>query len=553
MRIEALLIALVAGHVSNVLASGPASAAASVTSTSTSNGIILDYGTLFGKNSPDGTAKLWLGIPYAAPPVGALRFKPPAAPQNLGNSFQATSFGNWCPQDPVQSIINIATPTQSEDCLTLNVYAPVNSSSNSSLPVMVFIHGGSYDSGSGGSEEYNGTNLIKNSPTPVIVVTFNYRLGVLGYLSSQELLDDGSTNPGMLDQVAAFTWVKKYIGAFGGDSTRITAFGESAGAQSIGAHLISYGGNQTIFGRAILESGSTLSGPLPMANSANSNTAFNAIASYVNCNTSTSKVNCMRNVTWQAMYNAQSTYQQTLNSVVRIGLFTPVVDGKYILTKPTAAVTQGLFSKTPIMLGTNSQEGTLFVPGSVDLAEQFYNASYALSLFVQSFSSALPAGSANTVLSLYPVSSYNNSAVRAAGDIFADLAFTCPAMNLSRAMTAAGVPVYKYRFNQLLLQAQTLWARDGVFHSTELPFVFATGIAPSELPLSQTIIGFWTRFAATGNPNGGNATWPVYAAGGPQIVLQSSTLPSLSTESDPSKDAQCAFWQSPSIQPLVDH
>ncbi|TPX40894.1 hypothetical protein SeLEV6574_g06355 [Synchytrium endobioticum] len=528
----AVLVALFS--IREALASGGHASAPGPASADTATAVVLDYGTVVGRSTADRSVKLWLGIPYASPPVGPLRFKPPTSPQDLGPNFQATSYGNWCPQDPNVALVNQATGTQSEDCLTLNIFAPASANSSSNLPVMVFIHGGSYTSGSGALGVYNASNLVMTTPTPVVIVTFNYRLGALGFLAGQELLDEGSTNAAMLDQVAVFNWVKKYIPAFGGNSSSITAFGESAGAQSIGAHLVAYGGNQTLFNRAILQSGSTMSGPLPAANSNSTQSAFNAIATYVNCSTFSgpAKLSCMRN---------------------RIGIFTPVVDGRYMLTKPTVALTQTLFSRIPVIIGINTNEGTIFIPSLVDSAQALYNATFALQTFVSAFAANMPAGSSDQVLSLYPLTSYNNSAVAAAAEIFADLAFTCPMLSLSKTMSAAGAPVYRYRFNQLLQLASSEWARNGVFHSSELPFVFGNSIVPSEEALSQTMIGFWTRFAASGNPNGGNATWPVYSPGGPAIVLQSSTLPALTTESDPNKDAQCAFWNSQATQTLVDH
>ena len=150
-----------------------------------------------------------LGVPYAAPPIGSRRFRAPQLALEQAGISQANKIGYWCPQSSLQALTNAPTPAQNEDCLTLNVYAPAIINQKRGLPVMVYVHGGGSISGSGASITYNGTNMINNNPEhPVVLVTFNYRLGALGWMAGDEMADEDALNLGLRDQAYVFKWVR---------------------------------------------------------------------------------------------------------------------------------------------------------------------------------------------------------------------------------------------------------------------------------------------------------------------------------------------------------
>ncbi|TPX33166.1 hypothetical protein SmJEL517_g03832 [Synchytrium microbalum] len=506
----------------------------------TSTTATLSYGTFIG--SSDSGLTQWLGIPYAAPPTGSNRFKPPQAPLPLSTPLQATATGSWCPQPSKQPVTNTATPAQSEDCLTLNIYAHINSTTER-LPVMVWIHGGSSTTGSGSAPTYNGINLLNAVSERIVIVTINYRLGVLGWLAGSDMAAAGALNLGLLDQAYALQWVRTYIGAFGGNASHVTVAGESAGAVSIGQHLISYNGNQTGFDAAIMESGSTFSGTAKLPNATFDQTFFNTFLSNTACAGTTGSaaiIACLRGLTWQDIQASQAYASTVAGTASGVGNFHAVIDGSFLTASPNTLVGNGMVSKVPIIIGTNTDEGTIFTTVTTEAA---------LSAFITSISLTLPAGSAATIASLYSSSTYG-SPFKAASQMFADIAFICPARALSRTLSARGYNIWRYRFDAYLLSAQAYWNTLGVFHGSELPYVWNTGLQASESPLGVAIASRWTRFVTYFDPNGAasnlnGSAWPKYSGvTGPDQVFQSTTLPNFTTEPDTANDVNCDFWTS---------
>ena len=289
------------------------------------------------------------GIPYAAAPTGALRFRPPQPRAAWSQTLNATQFGSACPQSA-----RLGTPSVDEDCLSLNVYAPL--SRQEGRPVLVFIHGGSFNAGSGGvaanGPDYRGNDIAARSGA--VVVTVNYRLSILGFLASPALdaeNDQGvSSNYGLQDQQEALRWVQRNVARFGGDPGNVTIFGESAGGISVLYHLVSPG-CAGLFQRAIIESsddGASL--PLPAAE-----TLEQPVVAALGCGDATDVAACLRAL----------PVEKIVNSGLNVG---PLIDGVTVPGQPTDRIAAGSFNKVPVIAGTNRNEGTYFVAVAANAA-----------------------------------------------------------------------------------------------------------------------------------------------------------------------------------------
>ncbi|KAJ3334280.1 hypothetical protein HDU76_003929 [Blyttiomyces sp. JEL0837] len=549
--------------------------------------INLGYATVTGRyfqttspnpnNSTKLDVKTWLGIPYAQPPIGDLRFRQ-AKPisTNLG-SLNTTEFGDECMQNrPASPLLLFApdTSSKSEDCLTLNIFTPPHARELlTSYPVMVFVHGGSGTYGGSADTLFDGVRFVANSlnDTPVIFVSFNYRLNVFGYLASKELASENALNIALLDQRFVFKWVQAYISKFGGNPNSITVFGQSSGATSIGAHMVA---NQTIiqnissktnqhtkaytkksnnnngggkainavdllFDKAILQSDSgkarTVSASQPF---------FDSVVKQLNCDTSTAKVNCLRQVSASDLLAAGANHQ---------GSFDPVIDGVYITQSPILAFKKGEYMKIPIIIGSVTDEGTAFEV--LVLIDSAY----------QSFLDGFEGGKAvrDKINSLYRLADYENSYFKLASAVEGDYNFICAVKNQSDSYATSqtpATPVYRYRFNHQMTNPSILFwvSNQGVFHQSELYFLFdnqnALDNSPSskEPMLALTLHEYWTRFAAYGNPNGGKHSlgyWPVYKpvggdgkSGGVRFLINDGGVGGVVNETDTTDLIKCGFW-----------
>jgi para-nitrobenzyl esterase len=459
------------------------------------------------EGSAQGGVARFVGIPYAAPPVGALRWRAPTAPAAWSAPRDATQKGPACIQAPGMLLGN--TPT-AEDCLTLNVWtADTTPAPAARRPVMVFVHGGGFTGGHASGADYDGEHLARLGVT---VVTFNYRLGQLGFLAHPALsaeagANEVSGNYGFLDQQAALRWVRDNISAFGGDPGNVTVFGESAGSMAVSLHLIAPE-SRGLFHRAILESGSSTVMLTPLRDEdarAPLQSAYSLgrrFAEGIGCATASDVPGCMR---------AKSPAEvlavlRSSNELVRFeARFQPVVDRRVILEAPWTAFHNDRFARVPIMLGTNRDEGTIFTFTAPIMTVEAYRAEVE----------RLVPGHADEVLTrLYPPAMFPS--VNAAFNAFlADAAFICPTRDLARLYAAAMQPVFLYHFTHETMIGMQL--RLGVFHSAELPYVFNnwTGFfraRESDTPVVNLTQGYWTRFARGADPNGAGAVaWPRYA------------------------------------------
>jgi carboxylesterase type B len=486
------------------------------------------------------TASAYLGIPYAVPPVGPLRWQY-STPFNGSDPLQATAYGNECPQTVV-STASTASGSQctdgkslgsgeSEDCLYLNVWVPSGMTASSRLPVMAFIHGGAFYQGSGGSPSsspagapsgnlYDGTYLAATGK--VIVVTFNYRLGALGFLAQ-----GGNYNFGFADQILALDWVRTNIASFGGDPRRVTLFGESAGAKSVGLHVLASPRSAGLFQAALMESNAL--GLHYKSTGQSQKVSSGLCASRASlCTTATSACDLVE--AQRAFMAAQPLSFLSISN----GMWEPTVDHVYVTGQPIASAAR---LSVPLLLGTNHDEGTAFVYQAEDTASiannDLHSATYA-SLLDQQF------GAANSKKirsrERYRCGGSSNC-TNPLVNVVTDFAFTCANRHLAIQATggAKSHPLYLYQFDQV--SGFNLWAHEQpavpqctglVCHADELPYVFNTAwqlsnlisFTPPEESLAQTVGGYWTSFANRRNPG---ALWPLFKPKRTYLLLSESS------------------------------
>jgi para-nitrobenzyl esterase len=458
------------------------------------------------------------GIPFAASPSGTLRWRPPQPPADWSVP-RPSKPASGCPQ--TANLFGDASTD--EDCLYLNVWVP-NPAPQGRVPVMVFIPGGGFNVGSASWGPYDAAKLA--AATGTVVVTTNYRLGALGFLSLPALVaeDPSAGNYGILDQIAAVQWVHDEIATFGGDASQVTLFGESAGGSSMLVHLASPR-SKGLFQRAIVESAWVYHGERAALPRGTADTEGQVFAASMGCPPGSTQLDCLRSVSVSAILDYKSSTGAR---------WYPTIDGAVLPDDPLTLFATGAFNKVPTLIGTNRNEGTLFitmtVPPPVD--------PITLTLFAES---NFP-GHGATIAAAYPASAFGGSYETAGAELLGDGYFTCPARRVARAIAATGTPVFRYSFAYAPKGEPT--ASMGAFHGAELMFVFGHGVPfvsldNSELPLSQLMMGYWGSMATVGTPNTGSAfAWPAYdVAAESQMVLAMTP----STESA-YKKAQCDFW-----------
>ncbi|MFF3501871.1 carboxylesterase/lipase family protein [Streptomyces sp. NPDC003247] len=473
------------------------------------------YGQVQGE--ADATATSYLGIPYAAPPVGPLRWKPPAPPARWWGVRDATTPGDPCVQR-IQSSPwgNLAGPgTPSEDCLYLNVHTPTQRSLHE-RPVMVWIHGGGFTVGSG--TFYDGGNLAARGD--VVVVTLNYRLGAFGYLAHPDLAQESpqgtSGNYGLLDQQAALRWVRDNIAAFGGDPGNVTIFGESAGGGSVCHHLVSPR-TTGLFDRAIAQSGCGF--PLPTQESQQNN--GQAWADSLGC----ADAACLR---------AKSADELLTASAAPTARWVPNVDGTVLPLQVPDALESGRFHHVPVLQGTTADEGRLTVATTYDLAgRQLTAAGYPVAV------RALHGERADEILARYPLSDHGTPA-EALGAVLTDSQFACLQSRTARLM-ADHTRSYQYEFadrHAMDYLNLPISFPIGAPHGSEIRYVFG-GVSgtPAQNALSDSMLTYWTTFARTGIPYAVNAPrWDLF----PRVqVLAPEAITSVDTFPE---DHQCDLW-----------
>jgi para-nitrobenzyl esterase len=470
-----------------------------------------DTGPVEGVVSADSRVHIFKGIPFAAPPVGALRWKAPQAVSGWTGVRKATEFGARCMQRRVFGDMVFRDSGPSEDCLYLNVWTP-STSSQAHLPVMVWIYGGGFAAGSASEPRQDGEKLAKKG---VVVVSFNYRLGVFGFLSHPDLTKESghnaSGNYGLLDQVAALEWVRRNITAFGGDPDNVTIFGESAGSFSVSA-LMASPLAQGLFQRAIGESGAFFSSTLGAKPLAVAEVADQKFTNSLGLHS----LEALRALP------ADSLLKDTAKAgVIR---FWPIIDGYFLPEEVRSIFASGKQSKVPLLAGWNADEGDFHAifAGAAPTATNFV--ARARTLF---------GDQADAFLKLYPAGT-DDQAKRSAQDLAGDQFIAFSTWKWIELQAATGNSrVFRYEFDDAPPSAAKDTAPSrGAYHSAEIEFVFEA-LASKNLPwrpedekLSDLMSSYWTNFAKTGDPNGpGLPPWPAYSSQGKYEVMHLSANP----------------------------
>lgn len=464
-------------------------------------------GTLQGVT--EGDVSIFKGIPYAAAPTGANRWRPPQPFPAWQGVRDATKFG----ADPAQMGFprdgNKISASSSEDCLFLNIWRPADASPGSKLPVMVWIYGGAFMFGSGAQPGYSGVNFAKQG---VMLVTINYRLGRLGFFAfpalSKEKQDEFKGNYAYMDQIAALKWVQEHISAFGGDPKNVTIFGESAGGVSVQS-LLTIPSAKGLFQKAIVESGGGRDGVLTgrPINKENANRYYPVSAEMIGLNfakkhgiegTDAAALAKLRGLSVEEIIDGGQETDGPGGAPTYPG---PIVDGKLVVETAQSAYNAGRVPKVSLMIGSNSAE----------IEAGFINANSKEEL-LSLFGSMQPEAKA-----VYDHDGTTDFA-KMRTMVITDKVWAEPARFTAKAFAAKKVPAYVYLFSYVSPSMQQRM-RFGAGHASEISYVFdnltswnGAVIAPKDKEVAKIMNTYWANFAKTGDPNGaGLSKWPVYA------------------------------------------
>ncbi|KAK7712411.1 hypothetical protein SLS64_004795 [Diaporthe eres] len=518
-----LTIGLFTSALSHLVLASPLKATQEAAPTAT-----VKNGTYIGVYNPEYNQDFFLGIPYAQPPVGDLRFRNPVS---LNSSWQApadaTEFSPACHQFPPND-----TPT-SEDCLTLNVVRP-SGMENVQLPVGVWIHGGAHISGSNRDAQYNMSFIVEQSVLagkPFIGVNLNYRLQLYGFMYGSDFVEAGLGNLGYKDQHLALRWLQENIAAFGGDPTKVTIWGESAGGESVGAHLISYGGrDHGLFRAAIMESANPIN-PFRYNSPAEWDVYYDAITAAANCSSAADTVACLRAVpsdTLTAIFESD-----VVDEIPSWGM---EIDGDFIEGNAREALLAGNFIKVPILHGQNHDEGTALATRGIDTDAQFLadvrsrGADNATALRIAALYPDDPAAGIPATLAGRAPAELGLQYKRAAA-FCGDLVWHATRRLTAETWARNGVPGWAYLFNVLPAGVSDAV---GVTHFLEVAYVFSNigAAAPQKHTMVANLMSrYWAGFIADLDPNSGNVgpNWPTYSLAEPQLMAFDVNMTSLAT------------------------
>jgi len=457
----------------------------------------------------NGSIYQFLGIPFAKPPVGALRWKAPENPAVWAATINTIDFAPVCPQKSFDQGSDTGTVMGNEDCLYLNVWTPGIGPGD--RPVLVFIHGGGNQQG-GASEENAGTQMYfgKNMSDrgDAVIVTIQYRLGPLGYLVHPGLEPENSGNVSgnyaVLDQILALSWVQNNIGNFGGDPAKVMIFGESAGGVNVG-NLLTTPLAAGLFQRACIESA------VPVINSYedSQDKGIQYVDSFITTGTATDKISYMRTLSSDALVENETSPV----SGGAVGMnWQPVVDNVVFNDFPEQVFQSGNFNNVPLIIGSNSEEMSISVPPTVYPA-----------MVTALINTAVPSGLQAQANLLYPPGSTTTEARASYIGILTDAQFTATTRRIAQCISLnQEEPVWRYFFTYK--HSIPALAAFGSYHGMELFYVFnnwenatlGSGalFSASDAFVQDAMLDYWINFATTGDPNGSGLTdWPQYQAG----------------------------------------
>jgi para-nitrobenzyl esterase len=451
--------------------------------------VTIDTGTLAG-TTKDGVAS-FLGIPYAAPPVGPLRWRAPQPAARWEGARAANAYGASCMQ-------HRATARESEDCLFINVWTPVERGGRR-LPVMFWIHGGGLTYGSASGATYNGTQFAKGG---VVLVSLNYRLARFGFFAHPALSEESRGEPlgnyGFLDQIAALRWVQRNVAAFGGDPADVTIFGESAGGRSVNALMVSPLA-KGLFHKAIIQSGAGRGGMRHIRDSragAGESAEAMGVAFAKSAGVATATSSALRGIPAEVVRGPKGQDPAFFSNAM--------IDGRVVLEDFTDTYRKGAHHQVPLLLGANSLEaaivGTSALNGNLSVIERL-------------------GASKEKALALYDGYGTRDQKMIAL-EMTGDMGTVNGTRHTARLIAKAGKPVYLYHFSYVSQARRP--ADPGARHAAELAYVFNTLNAQSsdaDRAVSRQMHAYWVNFGKTGNPNGtGLPVWPLYTEQSDQLL-----------------------------------
>ncbi|KAL2794075.1 Alpha/Beta hydrolase protein [Aspergillus keveii] len=466
----------------------------------------LGYARYRGEALSNGVAQ-WLGIRYAAPPLGALRFSAPQDPEKVAGVQDASQHGPLC--IPIDSYP--IPQDASEDCLFLDVYAPAGFRGRSTrlLPVYVFIQGGGFNTN--GNPYYNGTGLIQASNMGIVIVTFNYRVGPYGFLSGAEIREGGGINNGLRDQIQVLEWVQKHIKKFGGDPNHVVIGGDSAGAASITLLLSAYNGRDDgLFHAAAAESQSFAS----MYTVDESQFAYDNLVYRTGCNVAVNTLTCLRNLDVDALQRQNIATPLPGAQERPIYFYAPVIDGDLVPDYTYRMFEEGRFIQVPVIFGDVTNEGTVFTPMNLTSITAVYD-------FLRDQFPALTPRHLSRIDHYYlqnvnSTQPYLNASRywRPASTAYGELRYNCPGMAMSAAYANADIPSWNYHYSVLdpedeasgdgvyhVVELNAIWGSDNVWYSEDVGSPPPASYYTSNAPIIPVMQGYWTSFIRSFDPN----------------------------------------------------
>ncbi|KAL6887034.1 alpha/beta-hydrolase [Trichoderma evansii] len=521
-------------------------------------------GTYTGLSLDTFSQEAFYGIPFAIPPLGDLRLRYPLPyNQSWTGSRNATVRSDSCPgfDKPFAQGFSDGL-TMGEDCLTLDIVRPANVQPGDNLPVFFWIYGGGFKAGGSADPRYNTSFMVRNSmemKKPIIAVVPNYRTASFGLLASKEVVAAGVGNIALFDQRLAMKWVSENIHAFGGDPSKVTIAGESAGGTSAGYQLVAFeGNNEGLFRSAILESSSLLGAPMNIVETLNVTYQgwYDNITTTVGCNTIADSLACLRTVPYEKLFSAINGFQ-----------FKPYVDGNFISQPPSVSIAKGQIADVALIMGSNTDEGTaeFFTPRGT------LNNDSDISSLIAHFGGGLNDSVVANILRLYPDDPIQGCPFGTGPERFADQGFQYKRgaaisgdLDIHAGRRAYAInhsqrskhPIYTYRFDQAPWDMQevdvTTTAPVYVTHFTEIVHVFDNpdknvnwiGPYPIISELATFVSRSWVSFVYDQNPNNhglqGKPVWPEYNTAKPQnIVFRGGAS---WVENDDWRKEQLAYW-----------
>ncbi|THV05682.1 alpha/beta-hydrolase [Dendrothele bispora CBS 962.96] len=498
-------------------------------------------GTFRGVDNSSIGITSFLGIRFADPPTGNNRWRAAVSPpsENLG-TVDATDFADIC------ASIGQTGDGTSEDCLFGNVFVPSGTTGGDNLPVVVWIHGGGFQSG--GTPDFDPVLLMNTSTNPMIFASFAYRLGPLGFLGGSRLKEDGQLNIGIQDQRVALRWVQRYIAKFGGDPSRVTIWGQSGGAGSTMFHLLANGGdNEGLFHAAMGDSPSL--SVTPDFDSAEVESLFDQFASFANCGTNEDDdvLDCLRATDLADLADAWD--ELVANRTSTLFNFAPISDGEFIDLRPVEGFNSGVFAKVPVLYGSNSDEGANWSSGLPDqnANTRSPNATETTVFnFLRGQWDLLTRASFDDAVDLYPLDEFDGSFDLQGQQMYGEVRYICTAGLITASETGAGVKAYQYHYDNPHL---------GSNHGAELGAYFPENTPDDadedDLALFEAMREFITSFITTGTPTSKsagvewNAVTDTSNDGSPRILFSPDGI-RMEVISDELNE-HCTFWHSETL------